>query len=86
VELAKQWGVSFVQLLEPRAVGHYAGKDVFVSAEQLQLLEDFFIEYNFNRTHTQYPLIVYHGFYQQARGLWRRRQALCICGYRWGCA
>ncbi|HEX5152314.1 MAG TPA: radical SAM protein [Parafilimonas sp.] len=63
--LAKQWGVSFIQVLEPRAVGHYTGKDVFVSAEQVQLLEDFFMEYNYNKAYTQYPLIVYHGFYSR---------------------
>ena len=68
VELAKQWGVSFIQLLEPRSVGHYAGKDVFVGAEEVQLLEDFFMEYNYNKGYTQYPLIVYHGFYSRHVG------------------
>ena len=64
-ELAKQWGVSFIQVLEPKAVGHYAGKDVFVSAEQVQLLENFFMKYNYNKAYAQYPLIVYHGFYSR---------------------
>ena len=64
-ELAKRWGVSFIQLLEPRAVGHYAGKDVFLNDEQVQTLEEFFMEYNYNKAYTQYPLIVYHGFYSR---------------------
>jgi len=63
--LAKQWGASFIQLLEPRAVGHYAGKDVCVSNEQVELLEAFFTEYNYNKTYTKYPSIVYHGFYSR---------------------
>jgi MoaA/NifB/PqqE/SkfB family radical SAM enzyme len=64
-ELAKQWGVSFIQVLEPKAVGHYAGKDVFINAEQVQILEDFFMQYNYNKAYRSYPLIVYHGFYSR---------------------
>jgi MoaA/NifB/PqqE/SkfB family radical SAM enzyme len=64
-ELAKAWGVSFVQLLEPKAVGHYAGKNVFLTDEQIKLLEEFFTEYNYNKAYQDYPLIVYHGFYSR---------------------
>ena len=51
-ELAKQWGVSFIQILEPKAVGHYAGKDVFVDDGQIQMLEDFFTTYNYDKAYT----------------------------------
>jgi MoaA/NifB/PqqE/SkfB family radical SAM enzyme len=64
-ELAKHWGVSFIQLLEARAVGHYADKNVFVSNEQIQLLEDFFTTYNYDKAYSTYPLIIYHGFYSR---------------------
>ena len=64
-KLAKEWGVSFIQILEPKAVGHYAGKDVFVNDKQIKLLEDFFSEYNYNKAYQFYPLIVYHGFYSR---------------------
>jgi len=64
-KLAKTWGVSFIQILEPRAVGHYAGKDVSVTDEQVKLLEDFFSEYNYNKTFRSFPLIIYHGFYSR---------------------
>ncbi|MEP6684458.1 MAG: hypothetical protein ABJA35_14410, partial [Parafilimonas sp.] len=64
-ELAKNWGISFIQILEPKAVGHYAGKDVFVGDNQIQLLENFFITYNYNKNYTSYPLIVYHSFYSR---------------------
>ena len=63
--LAKEWGASFIQLLEPKAVGHYAGKDVFIPDEQIKLLEDFFTEYNYNKSYNNYPLIIYHGFYSR---------------------
>jgi len=64
-ELAKQWGVSFIQVLEPRAVGHYAGKDVGVSEAQIKMLEDFFLKYNYGKAYRQYPSVVYHGFYSR---------------------
>ena len=38
-ETARRLNVSFIQILEPRAVGHYAGRDVALSAEQIGELE-----------------------------------------------
>ncbi len=64
-ELAKQWGVSFIQLLEPKAVGHYHAKDVSLTEPEITLLENFYINYNYNKTYHAYPSIVYHGFYSR---------------------
>lgn len=64
-ELAKQWGVSFIQILEPRAVGHYARKEVLISETQVSTLENFFTTYNYNKSYRDYPTIVYHGFYSR---------------------
>jgi len=66
--LAKKMGVSFIQLLEPKAVGHYSGKDVFLSDEQIKLLENFYLEMNYNPKNKEYPLISYHGYYQRRQG------------------
>jgi MoaA/NifB/PqqE/SkfB family radical SAM enzyme len=67
-ELAKRWGVSFVQVLEPRAVGHYAEKDVYLSDAKISELEDFYTTYNYNKDYIDYPSIVYHGFYSRRIG------------------
>ncbi|MDQ6890654.1 MAG: radical SAM protein [Bacteroidota bacterium] len=64
-ELAKQWGVSFIQVLEPKAVGHYNGKDVCLSEDQIALLEDFYTTYNYDKAWREYPAVVYHGFYSR---------------------
>jgi MoaA/NifB/PqqE/SkfB family radical SAM enzyme len=40
-EIAHSLGASFIQLLEPKAVGHYAGRDVALSAAQQRILEEF---------------------------------------------
>lgn len=64
-ELAKQWGVSFIQVLEPRAVGHYAGKNVALSQADIAMLEEFYLAYNYDKKYNSYPAIVYHGFYNR---------------------
>jgi MoaA/NifB/PqqE/SkfB family radical SAM enzyme len=67
-ELARQWGISFIQVLEPRAVGHYAEKDVYLSEAQVSALEDFYATYNYNNNYVDYPSILYHGFYSRRIG------------------
>lgn len=64
-ELAREWGASFIQVLEPRAVGHYVDKDVALNQEQIKLLEDFYINYNYSKARSSYPLIIYHSFYSR---------------------
>ena len=68
VELAKEMGVSFVQILEPRAVGHYKDADVDLTEEQYQLLDDFYLDMNYNPKNKDFPLISYHGYSQRRMG------------------
>jgi len=68
MKLAKIWGVSFVQFLEPKDVGHYKGKDVTLLREHEVLLEEIFLEMNNKRKYRDYPLIVYHGYHQRRIG------------------
>lgn len=66
--LAKKMGVSFIQILEPRDVGHYSGKEVSLSMEEISVLENFYMEMNYNPKYKNYPLISYHGYYQRRQG------------------
>jgi MoaA/NifB/PqqE/SkfB family radical SAM enzyme len=66
--LAKKLGVSFIQILEPKAVGHYSGKDVYLSNDQISLLENFYLDMNYNPKYKEFPLISYHGYYQRRQG------------------
>jgi MoaA/NifB/PqqE/SkfB family radical SAM enzyme len=68
MELAKKLKVSFVQILEPKAVGHYADKDVLLSPDHLKILEDFFLSMNFHPDFKTYPIVTYHGYYQRRQG------------------
>jgi MoaA/NifB/PqqE/SkfB family radical SAM enzyme len=68
IELAKNLNASFIQILEPKAVGHYAGKNVSLSEEKIRLLEHFYKKINFDQQYKNYPTIIYHGFYSRRVG------------------
>ncbi|MEY3367402.1 MAG: hypothetical protein RI973_557, partial [Bacteroidota bacterium] len=62
MEMARRLGAAFVQLLEPKAVGHYAGRDVKLLPSQLELLEKLFLEYNTSPAFRDYPIVDYIEF------------------------
>ena len=68
LELAKKMGVSFVQILEPKAVGHYRAMDVSLQPEHEKILEDFYMKMNYEKRYTRYPIVTYHGFHQRQVG------------------
>jgi MoaA/NifB/PqqE/SkfB family radical SAM enzyme len=68
LDLAKRWGVSFIQILEPRAVGHFDGKPIHLSIDQKNLLENFFLKVNSDASFRSYPIIIYHEYYQPTLG------------------
>ncbi len=67
-DLAKKMKVVFIQLLEPKAVGHYKDKNVFLTKNDLQLLERFYEMMNFNAGYNDYPIVIYHGYHQRRVG------------------
>ncbi|CAN5148152.1 hypothetical protein BH11BAC5_BH11BAC5_53410 [soil metagenome] len=66
--LAKKLKVSFVQLLEPKAVGHYEGKEVLLDETHFSVLDKFYYTLNFDRAYNNYPVIIYHGYHQRRVG------------------
>ncbi|GAB3528935.1 hypothetical protein GCM10027443_07470 [Pontibacter brevis] len=69
VELAHKLGAAFVQVLEPRAVGHYVGQEVTLSPAQQQLLTAFYEKLNKDPKYQHLPILVYHEYH--------RRRAAC---------
>lgn len=67
-QLAKKLGAAFIQLIEPRAVGHYAGKDVMLYPEHEKILEDFYMKMNNDPQFIEMPLIDYVGYKQRRNG------------------
>jgi len=66
--LARQLGVGFIQVLEPRAAGRWAGADVSLTASQVSLLEAFDRSMNVERL--DMPLVDYPGLGQRRDGCW----------------
>ena len=67
-ELAKFFGAGFVQILEPKTVGHYAGKDVDLTLDQQLIIEKFFLEINGNKKFSDYPIFQYPAHHQRKIG------------------
>lgn len=68
MNLAKNLGVSFVQILEPRATGRYFGKDVMLGNEEIELLDKTYLKYNSSNACKEYPIINYLGYHQRIVG------------------
>jgi MoaA/NifB/PqqE/SkfB family radical SAM enzyme len=68
VEFAHSLHVPFVQLIEPRAAGNYAGKDVLLSPAQIKVLDDFYISRNGMKKYAHLPLIQHTGYQQRNKG------------------
>ena len=58
-ERACELGVSFIQILEPKAVGHYAGHDVHLTEAQRRLLEAFCARLNTDPAARDLPSVSY---------------------------
>lgn len=67
-EFAKELGVHFVQLLEPKNIGHYANKDVLLEEKHIKQLEKIFETINQDEKCKDYPFIMYHGYHQRRCG------------------
>lgn len=68
-QLASHLGAAFIQLLEPKAVGHYAGQAVGLPLSQQKILEGFYLKLNYNPAYQHLPMVVYYDY--------QRRRASC---------
>ncbi|MGV3638877.1 MAG: radical SAM protein [Adhaeribacter sp.] len=66
--LASRLGAVFIQLLEPKAVGHYAGLAVGLPPAQQKMLEDFYHKLNFDPAYHHLPLAVYYDYQRRREG------------------
>lgn len=78
MEFAKTLGVQFVQVLEPRSVGHYEGKDVMLREHHIQFLEKIFKTYNHHPLYRDYPTMMYHGYHQRRVGCFSGSRSVYI--------
>ena len=76
--LAKNMGASFVRILEPRAIGRYSGKDVLLEPRQIKMIENFVITGNCDPAWSDYPIIVFSGYYQRKFGAVVQATGICL--------
>jgi MoaA/NifB/PqqE/SkfB family radical SAM enzyme len=66
--LVKDAGVHFVQILEARAIGQFAGEDVSLSKDQYHLLDRAFSSMNSQIRYRSMPIVNFHGYHQKRMG------------------
>lgn len=68
LDFAKNLGVHFVQVLEPKNVGHYNDKDVLLASKHINELDAVFKMVNHAKAYRHYPTVLYHGYHQRRVG------------------
>ncbi len=68
LQLAKEWGVGFIRIIEPMAAGNYKGKDIRLHEKHIRLLKDFYFRINTQKEYSTYPIIMYQGYHQRLQG------------------
>ena len=62
LELAKQIGVAFIQILDATPSGNYMGKDVALTSSQMERIKRFHVEVNTDPRYREYPTIQARAF------------------------
>jgi MoaA/NifB/PqqE/SkfB family radical SAM enzyme len=78
LDFAKGLGAHFVQVLEPKNVGHYNDKDVLLAAKHINELDTVFKLVNHSKAYRQYPTMLYHGYHQRRVGCFSGSRSVYI--------
>lgn len=78
IHFARKQGVQYIQVLEPRSVGHYEGKNVLLENKHISLLEDSFQMINHDPQYTSFPTLLYHGYHQRRVGCFSGSRSIYI--------
>lgn len=78
LQFAKDMGVHFVQVLEPRSIGHYEGQNVLLEENHITILESFFKKVNHSKEYKKYPILLYHGYHQRRVGCFAGSRSVYI--------
>jgi MoaA/NifB/PqqE/SkfB family radical SAM enzyme len=67
-QLAKDLGVAFVRILEPRPVGRFSNKDILLEPGQIKIIDTFAVTRNTDSGYRTYPIIQFPGHHQRKTG------------------
>jgi len=66
--LAKEMGVGFIRIFEPRKAGRFSGKDILLNEQQIDTIHRFTISRNTDPAYKTYPIVQFSGHYQRKSG------------------
>lgn len=78
LDFAKELGTHFVQVLEPKNVGHYNDKDVLLTSMHINELDTVFKLVNHSAAYREYPTMLYHGYHQRRVGCFSGSRSVYI--------
>lgn len=78
IDFVSSLGVHFIQVLEPKNVGHYQGKDVLLEERHIASIEKLFREVNSLPAYRDYPTLAYHGYHQRRIGCFSGDRSIYI--------
>lgn len=61
-KFSKEIGAGFIWLIEPRVAGKFANQDVHLSKEHYNILDDFYISVNNNKSFLDFPRVVFPNY------------------------
>jgi MoaA/NifB/PqqE/SkfB family radical SAM enzyme len=67
-ELAREWNVGIIRLLDPREAGRFKGKNIELSEMQTEILETFYLNMVTRKEYSDYPIVTYPGYHQRRSG------------------
>lgn len=68
LDLAKEWGVGFVRILEPLKAGRFKDKDIKLEKKHVELLQKVYLQSYWEKKYCDYPIVMYPGFTQRQLG------------------
>lgn len=68
INFAKELGVSFVQMLEPKQAGKYSDKDILLSRVEMDVLKITYTSYNQEKKYSSFPKIHYPDLLKRTYG------------------
>jgi MoaA/NifB/PqqE/SkfB family radical SAM enzyme len=78
ISFANELGVHFIQVLEPRSIGHYKAMNVQLEKKYIDLMEQVFTNVNHSPRYKNYPTLLYHGYHQRRVGCFSGSRSVYI--------
>lgn len=67
-KLAKNSGVHFIRILEPRQVGQFSNQQVHLTGDKIEILSRFAIKLNTHSKYKDFPIVTFFGYHQRKLG------------------